>query len=422
MKFIDDLLFKQTILPQYQCGILDVDGLGFLIEALHCKHQNMENCFVLGGYEDYHTFLYVLSQRMKLSPELEPYRAQLIVREYEPHFLTLDLYITSDRSYLLVLDSTPDTINQVRKWLSLMNKYFPNVNVFANQERLQSDDHSCKMFCVNFVKRLAKLNPEDFYKHMKEHSDQENEIYVIREYGLPPCLMKDTQSIRKIQTYANLMNAQNLLTYVDKRSCVIIYDDKEDQTIMKLQNHSIYFSIKKYRALMESFFENLSSSDANIIIRKRLGFHMINKEHSIGPSVVEISYISEYVHVTFALTEITINHREDPIPQNQTSVFFKKHIETDYFASIPWIRYKHILKYLHPLDKSWIDPKYQVTYRVDLDNRKGILIGTVKDLKEFLWKMKLKINVSPINVLKTGCSQLLATYMLLHNIQNTLIH
>jgi len=422
MKFIDDTLFKQTILPQYQRGILDVDGLGFLIEALHRKHQNMENCFILGGYEDYHTFLYLLSQKLKLSQKLEPYRAQLIVREYEPHFLTLDLYITSEQSYLLVLDSTPDTINQVRKWLSLMNKYFSNVNVFANRERLQSDDHSCKMFSVNFVKRLSKLNPEDFYRHIMEHSDKENGIYIIREYGLPPCLMKDTQSIRKIQTYANLMNAQNLLTYVDKRSCVIIYDDNEDQTIMKLQNHSIYFSIKKYRALMESFFENLSSSDANAIIKKRLGFHMINREHPIETSIVEISYISEYIYVIFPLTEITVNHREDPIPQNQTSVFFNKHIETDYFATIPWIRYKYILKYLHPLDKSWIDPKYRVTYQVDLNNRKGMLIGTMKDFKEFLWKMKLKISVIPINVLKTGCSQLLATYTLMNTIQTILIH
>ena len=210
------------------------------LSIIACKIQN---CFVIGSFCDYVLFLdWFINQR-------EILRCQLILRDFEPHFLCVDLWLT-DYLYIFVFDSAPEEPINWRKY-SQHPRSFPT-RVFLNSDLTQTDDISCKLFAAMSAFRLSKIDPNFLYEKLSSHSKQVFEradmsVRIVDQWQLPGKLYRGCQSMAKLQQVLQTQpNEKALMTYVNKRSVFVIWDD-DSNTIVKTQNRTMNFKLEKYR-------------------------------------------------------------------------------------------------------------------------------------------------------------------------------
>lgn len=437
--FVETAIYEQTIEPQFKRGILDADGLALIAEYL-----NLPECYIAGGYEDYRCFLRQLQVRDR------PYRAQLIVRDYEPHFLTLDVYLPlSPRElYMLVLDSTPDHPNHAHKWLMAIKAELPDwkVRLYANQEKIQSDDFSCKLFAINFAKRLIKLDPVKLYSDLEMISFYSNEIRLLPEHGLPPTLMKDTQSLSRLRLYPeahwNLWpreyrchpcdqhpassaqsyrtqgeriwdDLKRLANFIQKHTVTVI-TDYPNMTLMKPQNRSIDHSISDYRSTVLSWCAKLTWGQIKLIIERRLGLHWIGQVPN--PRYHLQVCPNGMIELQLPYSTNLSTPPESPWPESETTIFYRKPIEIDYSAQVPWSRYKIRLQHQHRPSRTWIQlDRYGLHYHIGTHIT---IRGTSTEMRRFIGEI---IQMNPIVLIKFGCSQVRATVDLLTWVRHNLV-
>lgn len=436
----------KTLAAQFKNGILELDGISYL---LHCLKE--ESIYVIGGAEDFRVFL-MLMRIQNIS------RCQLVVRDYEPHFVAIDVYITLERVQLLVVDSTPNVAaerhscdvvtercssdvvaercsggvaaercsgdvaadyisNNGYKWYILTKDIFPDraCYIYTNPEKLQADEYSCKLFSINFARRLARYDPEALYFYLHSRSIQyaKDGFYLLAEHSLPTKLMRDVQSLTRLHAYRNARGdsyeMKMLLRYVDKHTRNVNVNNNSRDAInnVKKRNLAILHKLEGYTRLISI----QPSYDCSECLCYHLGLDDINGLSYDG--IISAKHNDDIEFWIPFLREIPIP-QEAPFAESNTSVFFKKCPEDAYDAKIPWSQYKEILKNKNPLTDTWVQVDfYHLKYHVDFEHRCAILEGSMNNIRNCIMDILYQLKYYPNNIIKLGCSQPLATHVVL---------
>lgn len=374
----------KSVKDQLKNGVLDIDGIALIVNALQ-----MTNCYITGGPED---FIYLLQAFAKHQMK----RVQIISRDYEPHFLACDLLFMNNTLKIVIIDSTPCKDGQGKrvaaKYYLLCANALPNykIKLFTNQEQLQYDDHSCKLFSIAIARQLSK-NP---FLEQNFITDEENSnIGYFPYYSLPGWLMRNVQSCKHLNEYLNYHpeNVQ-LINYLKKHCFHQMYKGE-----MKLQNKTIFHKLQKWQQLSMNYDEN--------VILRHLGIFLI-KSLSVTKSIVpnwQLNISGTEVKIVIPLLTYLPLATEEPYPQQLTNFLHCKLPENDYDCQMIWDIYKVYLQKLNPVNKIWIKG---ITVKRDTDN--VYLTGSIKQFRELRDTIK---EYSINDFLTIGCSSILCCHL-----------
>lgn len=385
-----------------QCrdGIFDVDGIALILEVM-----KIPDGYVFGGAEDFRCFLSKVGSYFTAGSVI-----YFLIRDYEPHFIAGMLFIRESVD-LFIIDSTPDATPNLAKWDILMQPFFSSYRIFMNVDQLQYDDYSCKLFSLNVLRRLNKQDPLIVHQHLIDHGILHAEhLYLLPENTLLPFLMKDVQSLTRLNQYLEQFPNDRLSHYIDRHSEFI-------PGVNKKRNYSIPHHLTRYRTMIESFGSNRDYSEIREILMKRLGLTLPHST-SITPSIQSSHNV---MTVTIPMITPFPGSQEIPWPEDLTTPFFMKRPEKYPECIIEWLPYRVFLRQTHCLTDTWIDlVRYDLIYEVDLVKRHVILKGSRENLDNFLKRTLQEIRNDPISMIERGCHQLLATYNVLIRIHDSI--
>ncbi len=427
--------YEKYLVPQFEKGVLDIDGVALCLEHLRIKNPAkygdiFDHIFVGGGLEDLDAIIF-WAKLLVVTNYRKQWRMQVILRDYPTHWLTVDIYICNANELTILCfipDSTPDSPTNAKKWLLLMRKHCEKSYVFTNPEMIQSDEYSCKIFSINIAKRLFLIakkesnlkNESALYTYLFKHSQpNEDNVYILLEHMLPMELMKDTQSISRIENYCNInvLDKKGLLLYVEKHKGI-------DPTSGKVQNHSIYHKLTGYRKGVENLSIIISEKEACSITRRACGFSLFYdcvKQLSLESCMKKFG-IYRGVHVTKLNMDNAQNGikvdlplyswiptpQEAPYPESSItalSIQSKDNLNTD--VHILWKDYKPMLTKEHELlqGKTWFSG-----YHYCIRDNIATIITTIEECEYNVFLLKHG-NVN--DLLNDGCAQIFASFCVL---------
>lgn len=350
------------MIEQFRSGILDIDGLCLMIDK-----YNLKDCYVANSYLD----CYILKEGIRVD------RYTIIAKDYEPHFIVLHVI---DKK-LLIIDSSPyEPLNIAKKWKNLFN-----YETYINDDFLQYDDYTCKLFAFNNARRLQKMENDEIINFLREN--RTTDINLIPLNRFPVKLLKDIQSYKFISEY----NDKRLCKYVS----LCKYKGEN-----KYQNTSInHFLLKNYQKMRDINYD--------INISKYLGLELRN-EIDFGSKI--FIKIDDLCCIRIYYDNDIISSKEQIIDENRITIFLKKDRENIDLGLQSWYEvYKPYLKeYYKDLTKTWIkDLKYSVMDEyVEIYDGREKIINFIKSIRD-------KIITQPSICLDNGIWQLLTTYCMM---------
>lgn len=322
--------YAECILPQFDRGVLDIDGIALLLAAL-----NERSIYVFGGSHDLSTFLRLNASRNEM-------RFQFIVRDYEPHFVAGDLYMVCKPNNgnielfvnCFILDSLPDRINKGGKWVQLITAALSpaHIKVYTNSESLQHDEYSCKLFAINAARRLAKRSSYEVYGYFERVTTGiSTPLAVLEEHTLPEYMMRDTQSLKQLRLYVSKNSPRALQKYIDNHIQRITLPCGE----VKDQNRSIAMKLVKYRNRVHNYITKKNRTTIYSEICERLAFGFLPERMLEGQDASSFFFPNyhfiESIEAPFAQTNILIyKAREDTAAVLPSWFHYYQQLKTNY--------------------------------------------------------------------------------------------
>ena len=371
-------IFQFYLKEQFINGILDIDAL-----CLLCHVHDLKDCYVAGGYQDCKILLNKL-----LKSDIR--RFTIIVRDYEPHFLTIHVLVDNYKLIVIILDSTPNQPeNIIRKWLKLVEQIYNDydINGFINNDFLQHDDFTCKLFAFNNARRINKRTKEELLNIFSS----KDPINILKLHELPYWLVKDIQSTKTIDQYmleASYEIKQKLESHFTKHFQELVYKDQQ-----KLQNLSIvHFKDKAYQKI-NKWLESNKAANYTDIFWKYVGLESIENHRK-----------DEYVMIVLQLSNEIMASQEQVFDENKVSIIFKKPREDKHMAIKDWYNeYKpYLIKMYENLLDTWLPLD---RFIIDHDQDFVIVHGLKNDLNMLI----NDIYANPCQCLNKGMYQPLAT-------------
>jgi hypothetical protein len=272
-KPMNEISLKESLMlleKQFDNGMLDAAGISLLLAALHEK-----SIFVFGSSFDFFIFLSSLSS-------FSEFRFQFIIRDYQPHWVAGDLHILRIARNCTYQGFIFDTIpSNPKKWSSLVSTALKGKGIlYCNSETLQSDDFSCKIFCISCARRLAKRSVYEIYGYFNRLKciSSDESIFILPEHSLPDYCMRDTQSMKRLEKYLQLNPSDQLQKYLKTHT----------QNAGKVMNVSIKIKLRKYREIIQNYLKG-NPFVIHEEIQERLGFS--NIEENMKKKYTEEKYI-----------------------------------------------------------------------------------------------------------------------------------
>lgn len=244
--------------------ILDIDTIAFILKNINV------NAIVLGGSLDLRIYIYTILKTLLCKDS--KHKKIIIIRDFEPHFVTLLIKIKNKKFDLIVFDSNPDFEPNGLKWFNLLkdiiiNNFHYKFRIYMNIDRIQSDDISCKIFAINFASRLNKMNYKNIKKLCKNNIlDYQKKEFKI--FKLTSTFLKDTQSIKFLSNYFKQHDDIKLKKYIEKHS-VSVFINGNNKIMNKSLDHKY---INKYLPILQKFDIN----NCNKILYEYSGLNLIN--------------------------------------------------------------------------------------------------------------------------------------------------
>lgn len=273
------------------------DDLIYSLHLLSKQNKDFDGKFLRNTKE--------LASYLKGISTLDNAKKQLIIGDGSVHVLFMNIELSEGFLKAFIIDSLPNHKSMLTDSVQKrVQEIFENCIVYRNEQKLQFDDDSCRVFSL--VNSELSVNFE-LYKGLSNlNKTQKNNVVLVNGSDLPPCLIKNIQSIsnfNKIKKEISSVweneafNSASLEKHVNS-STKMVWDKKREKNIP--QNRSLD---SEYQKIISNLKENSLEIDLNLedICFKNMGIdilEILENDYSVPENIkIEPGLYKDYIKV-----------------------------------------------------------------------------------------------------------------------------